>query len=1043
MEKFNVQTYLYFLKSEYKELLAEHCLEQLSKHPRVADVKIEYEKVVKSMTDLATFNKSRERFEQDYLRRVIGKFSTDVEIQSLDLLILELILLYALNEHQIESAKVPAIIKLHRDKPFIRPDALVRINAAAKLLEILEREQFRPTTSDNPAVIVGRLVLHLFFIENVVSLQQALQMIQLAPKLKYIDGLVCIELNEADIECRYVLSEPGAIWWLHWLSVKNKYSLNSRKKVSYYIAAYLRIVDDWEYSSVSLPTLKLLRKTDLSLRISPINYGYVTNFFKSASLNQTAFLRILTDKKVPQDTERPDISRVMTVREKRNWKKQTLLDRYAAVDAQESELKRMLALLKPNDSRHRSGRLDVSRNELIHIFTEWLSKNRDTFSPYLWLLMAWAKSLLTDGQVKKNLDPSTIIDYVMTIGPAFLVIFCQYRIDELDPDDWIDLLNELGESINSSQRKGFVIYLASYLRDSELVPDLAVGELEVAVNYGQVDANVISPNHIDMMIQYLMKQDGAVYRDAILLLCLSYFSGLRRNEATYLQLADFTFNQTQSGPIDMYVRPSVKRGLKSRAGRRVLPLDVLWPKEYLALLCNKVVYRRGQTYTSTAPLFEDKGQCEKAHLLITDLMHHVTGDQRLRVHHLRHSFANWQWFRLNPGALSLARQQLTLFNHPLFSAEQVRQFHIRLGLKVASRKSMYVLCHLLGHGDPKMTIGSYLHFRDLAGYLLLNAESRIKDKQLTQTLGRTKVQNRKDCADNLALRLSFETRQQEKIIAPVPYGNSLYTIQATLSDYETKIKIQSDKDQRNLLQWASILMACRKLTPEQIAENEGMSPDEVRRLLNSAEKIQKACSGRGKTLPLIPNLAPWIVRLRQAEKNIESAKRKQIKESQSLIVVRLLFTRIQSLLEQKQLSWDTIRLACQNLKYVVPGKGFMIRSPHIERTSRFLELLHQIGLKARHLQLTLFLDPNVQSQVNAQNWYALLQQCSIRELHAEVGDPEERKYFNRKYRLFGVLQIALVNRKLSMKGRRQRVFISAFQLLAILAHFFSTKGADE
>ena len=107
---------------------------------------------------------------------------------------------------------------------------------------------------------------------------------------------------------------------------------------------------------------------------------------------------------------------------------------------------------------------------------------------------------------------------------------------------------------------------------------------------------------------------------------------------------------------------------------------------------------------------------------------------------------------------------------------------------------MYVLCHLLGHGDPKMTIGSYLHFRDLAGYLLLNAESRIKDKQLTQTLGRTKVQNRKDCADNLALRLSFETRQQEKIIAPVPYGNSLYAIQATLSDYETKIKIQSDRN---------------------------------------------------------------------------------------------------------------------------------------------------------------------------------------------------------------------------------------------------------
>ena len=58
-------------------------------------------------------------------------------------------------------------------------------------------------------------------------------------KLKYIDGLVCIELNEADIECRYVLSEPGAIWWLHWLSVKNKYSLNSSNILSLSNPKYL------------------------------------------------------------------------------------------------------------------------------------------------------------------------------------------------------------------------------------------------------------------------------------------------------------------------------------------------------------------------------------------------------------------------------------------------------------------------------------------------------------------------------------------------------------------------------------------------------------------------------------------------------------------------------------------------------------------------------------------------------------------------------------------------------------------------------------
>ncbi len=1038
MEKLDVKTYLCLLKNKYQKILADYCITQIGQQESKQHVRSEFEYVVKCMTNLANHNQDPDRFETAYLQRVISKFRSDVEVQTLELKLLEVILLHALNEHQIESVKVPAIIELNRDKPFIRPDAMVRINAAAKLLEILKREQFNPTKLEDHAAIVGRLVLHLYFIEHVETLQLALRLIYSAKPLQYIDGVVCLELDEPDAQCRYVLSEPGAIWWLHWLSIKDEHALNHRKTASYYISAYLQKIDDWRYPSVSLPTLKLLRKTDLSLRISPIHFSYVTKFIKSTSLNRTAFLRILTDKKVPQDGLRPDVNQEMTVREKRSWEQQAFMSRYATVASQEAELKRMLDLLKPKGDKHVSGRLDVSRNELIHIFTTWLSDNQNAYSPYLWLLMAWTKALLTDGgRIKKILKPATIIDYVQSIGPTFLAIFCEYKIGELEPDDWVDLLNELGLSIHSPQRKGLIIYLASYLRNSGLVPDLAVNQLEVAVNNISVDANMVSPQHVDMIIQYLMKQDGIFYRETILLLCLCYFSGLRRNEAAYIQLADFTFAEDKSGPVDMYVRLNVKRGLKSKAARRVLPLDALWPAEYLELLRNKVMYRRQQTLSPTSSIFEDRRQCEKAYFLITDLLHQITGDQRLRIHHLRHSFANWQWFRLNPSILVRARQQLTLFKHPIFAPEQVDKLHARLGLQISSRKGMYVLCHLLGHADPAMTIGSYLRLRDLAGYLLLNAGTTIKDKQLTQTLGRTKVQNRLDCADNLALRLSFETKQQERMLAPILYGKDLISEAATLHHYVIKEYSQTGTAERTILQWASILMACRNLTPEQIAQNEGLKPDEVRRLLVAAETIQKKCSGRGKTLPLIPNLAPWIVRLIQEKQTTVTDDSKRPNESNSLIVLRLLFSRIQDLLDQKQLSWDTIRLACHNLKYVVPGKGFMIRSPHIERTSLFLELLHRIGLKARHLQLTLFFDPDVQSQANEQNWETMLQQSSIRGIHAEMGDPKERQYFSRKYRSFGVLQIALVNRKLSIKGRRQRVFISAFQLLAILSVFLT------
>ena len=153
MEKHTVSTYLDLLKGSFADTLAEHCTVHLNQHPLASDVKNEVQHVIKCMTSLRSFNKAQDRFESEYLRRVVKKFRTEVEVQSLELMILELILLYALNEYQIDSAKVPAIIKLQRDKPLIRPDSMLRINAAAKLIGILEREQFRPTVQEDPAVI--------------------------------------------------------------------------------------------------------------------------------------------------------------------------------------------------------------------------------------------------------------------------------------------------------------------------------------------------------------------------------------------------------------------------------------------------------------------------------------------------------------------------------------------------------------------------------------------------------------------------------------------------------------------------------------------------------------------------------------------------------------------------------------------------------------------------------------------------------------------------------------------------------------------------
>jgi len=136
MEKLDVKTYLYLLKNKYQKILADYCITQIGQQESKQHVRSEFEYVVKCMTNLANHNQDPDRFEIAYLQRVISKFRSDVEVQTLELKLLEVILLHALNEHQIESVKVPAIIELNRDKPFIRPDAMVRINAAAHRLDL-------------------------------------------------------------------------------------------------------------------------------------------------------------------------------------------------------------------------------------------------------------------------------------------------------------------------------------------------------------------------------------------------------------------------------------------------------------------------------------------------------------------------------------------------------------------------------------------------------------------------------------------------------------------------------------------------------------------------------------------------------------------------------------------------------------------------------------------------------------------------------------------------------------------------------------------
>ena len=1039
-------------ESEQRDELCFLIEQQLDKSPLAERVTEEFSYVLKSLFKTIQFNQSTTHFEPGFLKRVVAKFRTDPEVQTLELQILDAILVHGQKMCGFTSAKVPAIIRLRRDKPILRPDTLLLGNAAAKLCDILQREVNRPSSLPSNDHLRGRLLLYLFFLARVETLEQAIHVLAAAPPLFYAEGLVYLEFEYKGQLCRYVLPDPAALLWMQWLRAQPRGAVSGARPAIYYVNLYLSRQSDWRHETIGVSKLRLLRKIDYTLRYSPIAYGIYTGYLPSQLLNPETFVRLVTDRCVPSGGVIASVNQdLLTVREKRAWKCRLHQERYSTVTAQLSELKRIMSLLRPPPGKSSNAPLAISRSTLVNGFTDWLEQHATSDAPYLWFLVAWARSLFKHGgRVKRSLKPGTIVDYVSTIGAAFLGNFNGYRLSELDGVDWVELLNRTSDAVKSPSRKGFVLYFATFLRDAELVPELPVAELDIAVSHSEVDANLMSVSHAEAILGWLSTQQDVIARDAHLLFCLCFFSGLRRSEAAFLQLADLDFLPLEPSPntydyIDLHIRRNQKRGLKSTAANRVLPLDALWPTSHLSKLRARVQYQRARGDSPSAPVFESFDRTERAYRLITDLMHQYTGDRTLRVHHLRHSFANWTWFRLNSDLLEVGRRQLGMFQGEFFSDAAIERLYQRLGFRGYSRKGQYVLCHLLGHEEPTTTIGSYLHLKDIAGYLALGARELPLKKLLNHTLGRSSLAIRRDVGENLAERLTYENREIERLVAPVSPPVLADSCLASVKKLQHCLEVSSHCRQLQVLDWAAILMACQVSTAEQVAYQEGVSPAMVRALLDHAAIVQKHCPRQGKRLPLIPALSPWIHRLierekrqgeeMQAPKAIEEQQLRKVKrDSYSLQILNFLFRQLQTGLDDGTLTWQTIQDGCQILRYLVPGRGYLIRSPSSRRVIQFLTLCGALGFKARHIQLTLQLpgaEVTQKTHILGQ-WNGLLQSAGLAGVPIDEGKQQDWPYLP-KHDGLGVMEVRLLNSKLGSHGRRQRAFLSMMQLMLILS----------
>lgn len=304
----------------------------------------------------------------------------------------------------------------------------------------------------------------------------------------------------------------------------------------------------------------------------------------------------------------------------------------------------------------------------------------------------------------------------------------------LDADEWQSIYETVISDFpgNGGELKKTLFEWHEFLHEYYGVSRVPMDE---GVSYG-VDAALLTPLEYHRAKNFLMAHPGDELASIQLaLLIMGFRCGLRRTECWARQYGDFhgLGDATVTNP-ELLVRPTKIAGVKSDAAIRRLPLRLLLTNDELDWLTDFVNRRkllRANDEMRDA-LFADpvsgtfRIKEQWAFDGLTAVLRSVSGDEDIRFHHLRHSFASLTLLRL------LERKPFDLVPECWVRMNGIELMPVINGLDNPRNVSLSnawrplsQLSQWMGHSSERVTLKSYSHLLDFAlrQYLLRDDRS--------------------------------------------------------------------------------------------------------------------------------------------------------------------------------------------------------------------------------------------------------------------------------------------------------------------------------
>lgn len=524
-----------------------------------------------------------------------------------------------------------------------------------------------------------------------------------------------------------------------------------------------------------------------TLSSPPFISAYAEGKIKSASLPDPAWLRLLTAKTFPATpslASRTD--RRIDNRQNRDHQVQLGLL---------SDLRNLIS--------HQAANISASR--LAKKISDFLERKQDRMSQALVLLTQWAVQLCSDRespleQRKKGPEaPSTVYAYLGQFAGEFLEASGELDIIEFGSDELQALFEQVVEKIHGlkitnpenpdKRERDRVEYILErlnqflgFLHVFYALPQLSfkLKANKVYVLPGEtVRANVITPKEFLMLRQRLGWGKSSLTRQEKMVLVvaiLAFRTGMRIMEIYGLQIRDIQ----GSSQIEVLVRNNEFRGLKSRAGKRRLPLYLLMPPEELEFIRAWHGFRATELgATPKCALFAsgplDAAPCPEQELFtpLRQALKEVTGDPTVVPHTLRHSFTTWLLIKLLVQGESGIASLSPFLDSAEFAPDTCSSLRKKLlENETSGRKILYAAAAMLGHADTETLLASYMHLTDWLCWHYSRHPSSIPPlttKGLAQILGGSESNARKILgADGnlIAKQICQKAESFEKILEP-------------------------------------------------------------------------------------------------------------------------------------------------------------------------------------------------------------------------------------------------------------------------------------